>query len=73
VKKKYKGYIIKVNFWGDSITPMYKYKLYKPRKYWFPKLLWTQDFHRRELKGDKISNQFCDIIEEYERSIRRWN
>lgn len=72
MKKKHKGYIIKVIFWGDSITPMYKYKLYKPRKYWFPKLLWVEDVHRNRI-GSKISNKFDWLIEQYKLALERWS
>jgi len=71
MKEEYKGFIIKVSFWGDSITPMYKYKLYKPRKYWFPKCIWTEDIHRKDVIG-KLSNGFDTVISNYQDELDRW-
>lgn len=71
-KHEYKGYIIKVYFWGDSITPMYKFKLYKPRKNWFPKLVWVEDLHREELEGNMTDN-FDKVINIYEEELKMWS
>ena len=71
MKYKYKEYIIKVTTWGDSITPMYRYRLIQPRKWWFGSVLWIEDVHRNSV-GNKVSNRFDWLIEQYEREVRRW-
>lgn len=68
----YKGFIIKVNFWGDSTTPMYRYRLYKRRKFWFPELVYSKSYHKSEL-GKRISNKYDSVIEEYLISQELWN
>jgi hypothetical protein len=70
MKSEYKGYIIKTSFWGDSTTPMYKYRLYRKRRYWFPKLVWSQSLHRKEVPI--ISHKYDYVIGCYQRELQRW-
>lgn len=72
MKKEHKGFIIRVSFWGDSITPMYKFRLYKPKKYWFDKLIWTESIHRDDISG-KLSDEFDNVIGNYYSMLKRWN
>jgi hypothetical protein len=72
MKTEYKGFIIKVSQWGDSITPMYKFKLYRKRKRWFPKLVWSQSLHRKEMT-DKVHHRFDYIIDCYQEELERWS
>lgn len=51
---------------------MYKYKLYKPRKNWFSKLVWVEDIHRDKI-GSNLSNKFDDVINNYEYELNRWS
>lgn len=71
MKKTYKGFIVKVEFWGDSITPIYRFRLYKPRKFLPSKLVWTQTIHRSDIKG-ALSSKFDFVIESYLKELDRW-
>lgn len=70
------GYSIKVSFWGDSTTPMYKYKIYKPKKFLgftMNQHVYTTDFHRRSLIGDSVRNTCPVALKQYKDSLRRWS
>lgn len=71
MKTLYKGFIIKVTTWGDTTTRLYRYRLYKPRKWWLPKLLWIEDLHKDKMPP-KISDNFDWLIGQYEREVDRW-
>ena len=74
MKYEYKGYIIKVTTWGDSTTTIYRYRLMQPKKWGIFKynsLLWMEDVHRDRM-GNKISDRFDWLIEQYEKEEIRW-
>lgn len=69
------NYVVKVNFWGDNITPMYKFKVYKTKRwliFTFNELVGIADYHRKELVNDRVADTCNKAIEYVESSIRRW-
>lgn len=69
MKYNYKGYTIKSTFVGDSITPVYLYKVYKPRKHWFPILVWKETLHRENISNYKATAE--EVVLNYEKDLAR--
>ena len=68
---EHRDYFIKIDFVGDSITPVYRFRLHKEKRFWFPKVLWEETIFREDIKNYKIS---CDkVIDNYEKNKARWN
>ena len=70
MKYEHKGYIVKISFVGDPTTPIYRFKVYKPRKRWFPTLAWEARVHIADI--DTIRNVIDKILLDYEKDKARW-
>ena len=65
-----RGYIVKIIFVGDPSDSFFRFKLYKPRKRWFPVKLWTETIHRDHISHYK---ETCElVIRNYEEDANRW-
>jgi hypothetical protein len=69
--KEHNGYVFKIkyNFFSTSIC--YRFKMYKKRKFWFPKHVWTQNIYHDEV-GSRLSDKFDFVIDCYYKELNRW-
>lgn len=68
-KIEHKGYLFKIKFVGDAITPIYEFKMYKKKNFLFKEYLWKEIIHRNEIISYRKS---CDtVINEYMKEMRR--
>ena len=68
--KEHRGFLFKVIFTGDSITPVYEIRMYRPRKWWFPELLWIETVHRDNIIS--AGQLFDSVIAGYNMEQQRW-
>lgn len=61
------GFLIKIDSVGDSITPVYRFRLYLHRKNWFPQFLHVEHIHRDRV--ETIDKSIDNVIAKY-REIR---
>lgn len=64
-------YVVKVSFYGDSITPLYKFKVYRPRKNWFNKLIYVEKIHRDKIQS--MSQSAEKVVDSYLGVLKLWD
>lgn len=72
-KYEYKGYLFKVTFFGDAITPTYNFDMYKKSKFlWFDRWekIWRENFHREEIIN--VENSLDKVIDKYNSNHEKW-
>lgn len=64
------SFSVVVDFVGDATTPIYRYRVYTKRKYWFDKRVFTHTRHREDIVKHK--EECKNAIRKYLEARSKW-